>query len=125
MPSLVIPAPARMLTLNAERKMSTYERAAIVRLWREAAWVYARSANMRPMDTVHVTADIEQKGSVLADAGAHFPCVKAIIDGLVDAKVLPDDGPAHVLSLRQFAAARAAENTIMVTLTDGRLGDDA
>lgn len=114
----MVPAPTRMLTLNAERKMGNYERASIVRLWREAGWVYAKNANMKPMTRVHITADIEQKGSVLADAGAHFPSVKAIIDGLVDAKVLPGDGPEHVLSLRQFAAVRATENAICLTLEE-------
>ena len=35
----------------------------------------------------------------MADTGGHFPVAKACIDGLVDAGVIPDDGPEFVRSL--------------------------
>ncbi len=35
----------------------------------------------------------------LADTGGHFPVAKACIDGLVDAGVIPDDGPEYVTQL--------------------------
>jgi hypothetical protein len=36
------------------------------------------------------------------DAGAHYPVVKAAVDGLVDAGVLPDDSPQWVRCVIQY-----------------------
>lgn len=42
----------------------------------------------------------------LGDAAGHFPVAKAAIDGLVDAKVLPDDSPAYVAWTRLHAPTK-------------------
>lgn len=39
------------------------------------------------------------RGGPLPDIGACYPSVKAAIDGLVDAEVIPDDTGAHLVRL--------------------------
>jgi hypothetical protein len=45
----------------------------------------------------------------LADAGAHFPSAKAVLDGIVDAGILEDDDGRYVLELRMIAPIRQAK----------------
>jgi hypothetical protein len=51
------------------------------------------------MAWITVTVEPHQKGGRLQDVGACNPAVKAAIDGLVDAGILPDDSPEYVKSL--------------------------
>ena len=51
------------------------------------------------MAWITVTVEPHQKGGRSQDVGACNPAVKAAIDGLVDAGVLPDDSPEFVKSL--------------------------
>ena len=116
--TLTIPAPARMLTLNAERKADAHDRASIVRLWREAAWATALQAKVSPMKRIKITVHVGQRGSVLADAANHYPAVKACIDGLVDAKVIEDDGPGFVRNIDQWAPRRTERDVIVLELEE-------
>lgn len=93
------PLPAKLLSINSERKGHWGTRAQIVRAWRECAWAEALSQGIPRFSTVEIDVQITQKG-ILADIGNHLPTVKAIIDGLVDAKVMPDDNPTYLRALR-------------------------
>lgn len=93
---------ARPWTLNAERSGTRHahwgETRRMTAEWREAfAWL-ARSQKRVRLERVEIEAWIVMRGR-LADAGNHLPAVKAAIDGLVDAGVIPDDGPANVARL--------------------------
>lgn len=46
-----------------------------------------------------VTVEPHQKGGRLQDVGACHPSVKAAIDGIVDAGILPDDSSQYLRSL--------------------------
>ena len=93
------PFPAKLLSLNAERSMHWSGRAGIVRAWRERAWAEALSQGMGRFAWVELDVFITQKG-IIADIANHLPTVKAIIDGMVDARVIPDDDPTHLRALR-------------------------
>jgi hypothetical protein len=51
------------------------------------------------MAWISVTVEPHQKGGRLQDVGACNPAVKAAIDGIVDAGVLPDDSSKFLRSL--------------------------
>lgn len=97
--SWVLEYQARPLTLNAERAGHWRAHRAATAEWREAfAWL-ARAQHLPRLCRIQVTATpvlADRRGQ---DVGACFPSVKAAIDGLVDAGVVPDDTPAHVARL--------------------------
>jgi hypothetical protein len=95
-----------MLTTNAERRVHHMERARIVKEWRAATCVLAKATKLPFFRGVVMSASIQQEKGRIADAGGHFPIVKAAIDGLVDAGCLLDDGPECVWQLIQFPPTR-------------------
>jgi hypothetical protein len=55
----------------------------------------------------------------MADTGGHFPVAKACIDGLVDAGVIPDDGPNFVKSLEfRSPVVDGGEDRVMLYITE-------
>ncbi len=113
--TLMIPAPARLLTTNAERRLHWSERAEVVRSWRVAAQVYARQARVPALRWAEVEFAIAKRGRA-ADAGAHHPVTKAVLGGLVDAGVLADDDPAHVVQIVELPPVRGEADAVTVTL---------
>lgn len=91
--------PGRPLLLNAERSMHLQRARAVTRTIRNVAAVLARSQRLESVDRVVVIAEPHVKDRRRQDVGACFPTVKASIDGLVDAGILPADDDAHVLRL--------------------------
>jgi hypothetical protein len=87
----------RPFTLNGERKMNPYERARHVAEWRARFQAIALVEKIPPLETVKITAwPLVANRRAMQDTAACVPCVKAAIDGLVDARVLVDDGPRIV-----------------------------
>ena len=111
---LAVAAPGKMLTINAERRMHWAKRSAIVVSWRRAGWIEALAAKVPSFDTAEIDAYPAQSAGVLADPGAHAPVVKALVDGLVDAKVLPDDSPSYLRALRIHPPARGPAGVVLV-----------
>lgn len=93
----------RPWTLNAERRGSTHWSAtrAMTAEWRQWFWVLGVQSKAR-MHSAHVEIEVAMKAP-LQDTGNCYGSVKAALDGLVDAGVLPDDTPAHILSLKFYA----------------------
>lgn len=91
---------SRPWTVNGERKLSHFERAALVSEWRKAfAWL-ARERRIPALAAVRVRAHpLVANRRSLQDVGGCLPAVKAAVDGLVDAGVLADDGPAFLREL--------------------------
>jgi hypothetical protein len=93
---------ARPWTLNVERQGNRWKRAALVKEWRTKFAELAIGA--APMHAVAVIAQPELRNrAAMPDTGACIGAVKAAIDGLVDAGVLVEDGPAVVRSLTFLA----------------------
>lgn len=92
--------PGKLFTLNSERGMHYHKRAKLVKAWREAALHVATEAGVPPLKAIEVVfVPLRKDRRHMADTGGHFPVAKACIDGLVDAGVLPDDGPNFVRAL--------------------------
>lgn len=97
---------ARPLPMNAYRRLHFRQRAAYDLEWRQAFGWMARQARIPRLDAVLVTVAQECRRPPLPDVGASFPTAKAAIDGLVDARVIPDDDPAHLHALTFVAPTR-------------------
>jgi hypothetical protein len=82
--------------------------------WRQWFWVLGLQSKVK-MQTAHVEVEVAMKHPI-QDTGNCYGSVKAALDGLVDAGVLPDDTPAHVLSIK-FNAPRKAQKGEAETLT--------
>lgn len=93
--------PGRPMTLNNERSLNRYARAAHVKEVRELASVFASIewGRRSPLTEVLIAAVPMLRHKRRQDTGGCFPAVKAAIDGLVDAGVLIEDGPDVVKCL--------------------------
>ena len=54
----------------------------------------------------------------MADTGGHFPVAKAMIDGLVDARILTGDGPDTVRRLIFEAPVVSGESKARIEITE-------
>lgn len=109
----------RPWTTNAERAGNRWERATLTKEWREAfAWL-AKIEQIPEMRWIVVSVEPHQKGGRLQDVGACNPAVKAAIDGLVDAKVLPDDSPEFVRALT-FLPPQKDKNSLVIYIRGAR-----
>lgn len=78
-----------------------HKRAARVAEWRQAAGWLSRAQVPRHLDRVHVRIRFHppratSRSGDRRDSDNLVPTLKAVIDGLVDAGVIPDDTPDHV-----------------------------
>lgn len=101
----VVTVEMRPWTHNAERRMHHHERAALVRMWRDATRVLAIRAQVpRGLDRVEIEFRARYATArSLPDVTGIIPAAKAMVDGLVDAGVIADDDPAHVVSVTFLA----------------------
>lgn len=86
--TLTVPR-SEWLTANGRYHWANRARATRALRWR--AHTTARSQGMRPMGPSRVTVAVAYPTAARADPDNAAPTVKAIIDGLVDAGVWPDD----------------------------------
>lgn len=113
---LTILAPARLLTTNRARSMHWSYRAANAKSWRVAAKIEALAQRVPRFTRATVCFEVTQARGVLADADGHQPVLKAVLDGLVDACVLPDDDPVHVHTISRLAPVKGERDAVTVRL---------
>jgi hypothetical protein len=90
----------RPLLANQAHQMHHRTLAPIRKGYRDGAATLARAQKIPHHERVTVTAHAEYPTRrSLPDADAIAPSVKSILDGLVDAGVLDDDGPAYVTAV--------------------------
>lgn len=97
MPTWTLTYHARPMSLNVERAGNRFQRANLTREWRDAYRLLALGDKIPPLEWIHVEARPQYRTArSLPDTAACVGSVKAAVDGLVDAGVLPDDGPELV-----------------------------
>lgn len=97
--SLTLERPQLPLTLNVSRQKGEWSLRKELADWR--AWA-AREADGVPALVGPVSVSVvhlRKNRAAIPDVGAPILAVKAVIDGLVDAGVLPEDGPDVVRRL--------------------------
>lgn len=91
--------------LNAERAGGArgigghFGRAELVATWRTAYAQLCLAEPVPPLQWIEVEAIQHCRDRRMPDIGACFPAVKAAIDGIVDAGVIPDDNPEYLRGL--------------------------
>ena len=96
----------RPTTVNASRRMHPRVRAADDKFWRQSAWAASYAPRRRPMRTpviVIATPLLVEVNRWRQDPGAAYVSVKAALDGIVDAKVIPGDTDEYVAEIRMRA----------------------
>ena len=91
-----IELPAGLELLNANHRGSWHRRHRVTAMLRDTAAWAARIAHVPQLARAHILAEYEPPDHRRRDPANYYPSVKACIDGLVDANVLPDDDAAHL-----------------------------
>lgn len=113
----------RPIPENELRKMHWRARAEYVAAWRATFGWLAKQARVPRLDAVIVTiATTCRAGTTLPDVGAVFNTAKAAIDGLVDARVIPDDTPAHLRALTFVAPEHSDRDRFLLLLQEHHEG---
>jgi len=108
-----------MWTSNKERTLHHFTRAKKVKEWRTASCVAAKARRIPKMKAVEIRFiphRLDKRG--MADTGGHFPVAKAMIDGLVDARILTGDGPDTVRRLIFEAPVMSGESKARIEITE-------
>lgn len=97
------PAPYRLFLelagkhwINANERLYWMEKHKRTKAWREQAALKARAAKIPRLERVHIVCKLRFGDNRRRDPGNWAPTAKAIVDGLVDAHVVPDDNHKHV-----------------------------
>lgn len=104
--SYTLLVPGELITVNGTRGKHWSAYGPLVKLWRRDARLVALAAQVPHCDKVRIIAVPMQCRGRLADPGAHAVCVKAAVDGLVDAGVIDDDDGSYVECIIQMAPER-------------------
>lgn len=118
---LVFLPPARLMSMNdrdhwrAKAKMTKLWRAAAHNALRQSPEVQAKaySRPTRSPSIVHIVFPVRDRRR--RDPHNYYPTVKAIVDGLVDAGVWPDDTPEWVTTTEPTLTTSALAVTITIT----------
>jgi len=105
---------SKPLTVNMERKGNRFQRAAHVKEWRETFHWIAKKEKVPKMNWIQVTVQPFQKAGRLQDVAACLPSVKAAIDGIVDAGVLPDDSGEFVRMVTFLPCIRGDNKLVLM-----------
>jgi hypothetical protein len=90
----------RPMTVNVVAKIHRQQWAAHTKHTRELWWALTKAAKVPRLLRARIIATpLHSDRRSPQDCGACAPEVKAAVDGIVDAGVLFDDGPQHLLSL--------------------------
>ena len=93
-----IELPAAMKLLNANQRPHWAAKGRIVAALRLAAFACAKNAHIPPLSQVRIVVEYQPPRKIRKrDGGNWAPTGKALIDGIRDAKILPDDDSSHVV----------------------------
>ena len=92
-----VPLPPGLELLNANDRDSHWaRRKRITGALRETTGWLARTQHIPPLARAHILAVYEPPDRRRRDPANLYPSIKACVDGLVDAGVLPDDDAVHL-----------------------------
>ncbi len=115
----------RPWTMNNERTWHWSKRASRTKETRERfAWLCLAE---KVPSLEYVSFDIvplaKHRGS-LADPAAHYPTVKAAIDGIVDAGVIPDDSGKYIQKITFWSPLVSKRDGLQIIIKEERKEDD-
>jgi crossover junction endodeoxyribonuclease RusA len=113
----------RPWTLNAERTWHYHKRAQHVKEWREVFCLLALQQKIPKLKVISLIVEpIIRDARSLPDLASCFPSYKAGLDGIVDAGVIPDDGPKYVKAvLFRAPKIEKGRDALIITVLDYEL----
>ena len=108
--------PCKVLTMNEARRLHWAKWAAYIDEIREVFGWLGATTRVRFARVIVVVTPLHRKGTTPQDVSACTPATKPAIDGLVDARVIPADDPAHVLAIIYTTPAIADAPGLRLTL---------
>lgn len=118
MTTIVLEPPCAFI--NANDRLHHHAKAKLTKAWRElvpeAIWVNPRCKPKHQRARVKVS--IRFPTNHRRDVGNLYPTAKAILDGLVDAGVLPDDNDKHVIGPDMRREYPNGPSRVTVTITE-------
>jgi hypothetical protein len=97
------------ITTNGERAGNRWVRADSTKQWRMLGALYAVRQRIPQAEWLSVVVIPHQQKGRLQDVAACNPSVKAVIDGIVDAGVIPDDSGKYVREIRFLPPDRSRD----------------
>lgn len=113
MTTLTLTPPAAFI--NANDRLHHHAKAKLTKAWREAGECVATAKTYR---RAHITVGIRFPTNHRRDVGNYYPTAKAILDGLVDAGVLPDDSDEHVTGPDMRRIRPNGDPLVVITITE-------
>ena len=111
--------PVRPWTTNSERTWHHHKRAQVVKDARERWYYLAVNAKVPRLKRIRIDAvPLAKDRRWRTDVGACYPAVKAAIDGLVDAHVIPDDNPDHLDAITFHAPQVVGRNGLRLVVSE-------
>jgi hypothetical protein len=115
-PTITLMAPCSLLSANDRRHWAVQRK--LVKAWRDMAHWQAKADKLPPLPVpVRIVATVHRPDRTQRrwDAGNYAPTAKAIVDGLVDAGLLPDDANRYVTGPDMRAGEGWAKAAIVLT----------
>lgn len=116
MSSSIFHFPGRPPRINTDRR-AWWQKEQIIKTYRQLGW--AEATGRRRISTpveIHVQPIVKHLPA--ADAGACYEVVKAIVDGVVDAGLLPDDGPEFVKCIHLHATEIGDDDRLVIEFAE-------
>lgn len=109
----------RPMTMNEHRRLTPFVRARADRDYRDTfAWL-AKKERIPALTRIAVVVQpLHANARSPQDVAACAPAAKAAIDGLVDAGVIPDDGPNFVVSVLFLQPHVAGVDGMQLTIAE-------
>jgi crossover junction endodeoxyribonuclease RusA len=108
----------RPITANAHRRLHWRARARYDRQVREDFMLLALAAKIPCLAQVRIVAAPTVRRAPFADPAACAPAVKAAIDGIVDAGVIPDDTGQFVVDVIFHPPAKGERDALVVIVEE-------
>lgn len=93
--TLVIPRPDKWLSAN--QRGSWRNHSGPIKVWRDTARARAHAEHLPELARAHIVAELYFGDRRRRDVHNYYPTLKAIVDGLVDYGLLPDDADDYLI----------------------------
>lgn len=110
--------PAGMRLLNANQRPHWRVRSERTRALREQAYARAMLQDIPALRRAHIVGEYRPPDRRRRDVANLYPSFKAAIDGLVDARVLPDDDDAHLVGPDMRLGGHVVGGQIVLHITE-------
>lgn len=101
--TLEITEVGRPLLANGVHRMQGIQASRARAEWKQAGWAHALEQRIPPLAAIRVTVQPRYRTRKGCDCDAPAPSLKGVLDGLVQAGVLPDDRPPFVQAVTYLA----------------------